>query len=147
MRKVIAAFLVTLLIILPSCKNKAANEFIWEIGQTSNLVISDAIEMSILEEEKMTVQFQIHNSTEKTYYYGRAYILEVMQNGEWHSVDASPSLAYTLEQLSILPGESKSDSHSWPCELFEGKFRLIKQFYTDDVQGDSINIAAEFIVE
>ena len=78
MRKVIAAFLVTLLIILPSCKNKAANEFIWEIGQPSNLVISDAIEMSILEEEKMTVQFQIHNSTEKTYYYGRAYGLPLL---------------------------------------------------------------------
>ena len=74
-------------------------------------------------------------------------MLEVMQDGEWYSMDTSPGMAYTLEQLSLPAGGSKTDTHAWPCELFPGRFRVIKQFYLGELKNDVCNIAAEFVIE
>lgn len=147
MKKRIVFFLAVLLMVLPACKNEAAHQFKWEIGEKSNLIIDDTLEMSVLEKTKTTVQFQVSNPTENIYYYDKAYTLEVMQDGEWYSMDAGPGMAYTLEQLSLPAGGSKTDTHAWPCELFSGRFRLIKQFYLGETKNDSYNIAAEFVIE
>ena len=147
MKKRIAFFLAVLLMVLPACKNEAAHQFKWEIGEKSSLIIDDTLEMSVLEKTKTTVQFQVSNPTEHIYYYDKAYTLEVMQDGEWYSMDAGPGMAYTLEELSLPAGGSKTDTHAWPCELFSGRFRLIKQFYLGETKNEVCNIAAEFVIE
>ena len=147
MKKRIAFFLAVLLMVLPACKNEAAHQLKWEIGEKSNLKIDSTLEMSVLEKTKTTAQFQVSNPTENIYYYDKAYTLEVMQDGEWYFMDAGPGMAYTLEELSLPAGGSKTDTHSWPCELFPGRFRLIKQFYLGETKNDSCMIAAEFVIE
>ena len=147
MRKLILLVLIVLLLLLPSCKSN--DDFEWKVGPKSNLLIDDTIEMIVLEVDKTTIQFQIHNQTDKDYYYNKKYDLEVMQNGEWYSMDAGPGMGYTLEELSLLAGETKVENHGWLGDLFPGRFRLIKQFYMDgkETQNNVLTIAADFVIE
>ncbi len=144
MKKWIPFMILVLLLTLPACNSQKAE---WTIGKKSSLVMDDTIEISIVEKEKTTVQFQLENPTQVTYCYGRAYRLEVRQDGEWYQMVLSPSAAYTLEEICLRPGEVRTDSHAWPCELPPGQYRLIKEVYPEDAQEKVLNIAAEFTIE
>ena len=143
MKKWISLMILVLLLLLPACNAQKAE---WTVGEKSSLVLDDTIAISVVEKEKTTLRFQMENPTNQTYCYGRAYRLEVRQNGAWYTMELSPNAAYTLEEICLRPGEVRTDSQSWPCELPAGQYRLIKEVYPEEARADVLLIGAEFTI-
>ena len=95
---------------------------------------------------KTGAKFTIKNNTPITYTYGYAYVLEVLMNGDWYTVNGgAPDVP--AGEYNLFPGDSRDHMYGSDYgKLDTGTYRVVIEVFPKDTELDSAFIAGEFVV-
>lgn len=151
MKKTIFTVLLCGLMVLgiTGCGNK--NKF--DIGNKSDIQISEqdvslTIKDGTLKNTGATLV--LTNNSDKNYYYGNPYEIEIKKDGEWHKINVE--LNFTLPAFSLKAKESKEIELDWENgygKLATGTYRIIKSIDYEKEEGnyETFDVAVEFTIE
>lgn len=98
----------------------------------------------LLEQDNLHLTLSIQNPTDITYYTGRDFGLQKLENGEWQTVPMREDIAFTAEALIVSPGTYQIESLSLDFyfeNLTAGSYRISKTLFSEN---GNLVIYAEF---
>lgn len=143
------------LLCLVGCETKREYDFGPKsyIGEKSDIEIvksdvSLAIKDGTLKNTGATVV--LTNNSDKDFYYGNPYSIQIKKDGEWHKINVE--LSFTLPLYYLKAKEAKELVLNWEDgygQLDIGEYRIIKSIETekDDGTFESFYVTAEFTIE
>ena len=148
MKKWIAMILAILLVFRMAGCSKTRNygHAKGMVGGKSTRVISDTLTIDFKGEDEETGEliFTIQNPLDVQCAYGYAYVIEVLQDGQWYTTDYGPVDApagvYVIE-----PGETREHFYKLFNDPPAGTYRLV--LLEVDVGTQRTSIAEEFVLE
>lgn len=133
------AFLVSgmLLMDLMACGADKGVRYPWNIGDENTFVFEEdgkvllTIADGTLTSSGATLVVQNQGSAE--IFIGKEYSVQISVDNEWRDIEKEQD--WTLEMLSVAPGEDESVMIDWSSfygELPAGRYRLIKKYLTGE---------------
>lgn len=136
--KRIAGFLLcfALLFSCAGCERDVPQDVQWQLKQTKQTVAAEhnGVTMALERADtgSNTAVFLVKNGSEKVWYCGMDYALQVMRDGTWYEIDLYADAS--AEEVTLAPGEEWSFQVWWDAPygaLPGGTYRLVKEFYGD----------------
>ncbi len=131
-------------------ENASKINYRYDVAEAKAYTTSDEVEIMVgdiaLDQKNLAVWMRLTNSSDKTVLTGRPFQLYRYENDEWVSCETTEDLAWTLEAIMILAGQSREES----CNLgfFDisknGYYRLVKDF---SIEGETHTANVEFVVD
>ena len=143
MKKILLTIMLCGLFIMNGCSR---NEF--TIGKKSDVVINNNLVSLSVKKETLTnkgATFILQNNSDKNYYYGEPYNLEVYKNNSWYTINVE--LNFIEIAYELLVNDTKEIKINWKNgygNLVKGKYRIIKNFNSDS---ETFYASAEFVIE
>ena len=95
--------------------------------QVSELEVQKDIKASLVKQTEKYLTVSMENTGEKEVDYGRAYTLQVKQEGIWYEVPWFENVDFTMEAIILPPGDTVEETYSLEYfgDLPEGTYRLV----------------------
>ncbi len=148
MKILVALFLMIAIIIVSGCESNR-KMVLSEVSNYLMLQMNPDLEFKAGEVKyKLPVNmaiFKITNLGESDYTFGEEYAIEKYEDGTWYTISFNDSIAFPAIEHTIGPNKSNEFSISLDVlkhELTQGKYRVVKKFYSFD--NTESTVAAEF---
>ena len=152
MKKTILIILLCVVMVLgmTGC-GKSKNEF--DIGNKSDIKVSQKDVIMTIKDGTLTnksATLVLTNISDKNFYYGNPYEIEIKKDGEWHKINVE--LYFDMPAFQLSSKESKEIELDWENgygKLAKGTYRIIKGIDYEYEEGkyETFNVAVEFNIE
>ncbi len=123
------SILICLLLSLAACQSKSA--YPWPLVESTCTIHNTDVSLSIvgdyLTQEEVLLCIENHSTEEIA--YGRAYVLQIVDEGKWYDIDVRAD--WPADACLVAPGQRDSRPIDWSQiygELPKGCYRIVQEY-------------------